>query len=233
MDFTERVSAHAALGDPRRLRVADHLALGDHTVAELAELTGMSGNLLAHHLDVLETAGLIERRTSEGDHRRRYVSLRWDRLPSGLQAPEWVTGGLLFVCTHNSARSQFAAALWKERTGRAAESAGSHPSAEVHPKAVEVAAEFGIDISAAEPSCYEQLRMRPDLVVSVCDRAREGGAPTGRRHLHWSVPDPVEVGTLGAFRTAFSEIVERVEHLAKALVAPRFDPETEPRIVTT
>lgn len=214
MNLAERAGTHAALGDQRRLRIADHLALGDHTVAELADLTGMSGNLLAHHLDVLETAGLIERRTSEGDHRRRYVSLRWDRLPSGLHAPEWVTGGVVFVCTHNSARSQFAAALWKERTGREAESAGSHPSASVHPKAVRVAAEFGIDISGAEPSGYEQLQARPDIVVSVCDRAREGTAPTGRRHLHWSVPDPVQVGTMGAFRNAFSEIADRVEHLA-------------------
>jgi protein-tyrosine-phosphatase/DNA-binding transcriptional ArsR family regulator len=214
MTLAERANTHAALGDPRRLHIADHLALGDHTVAELAKLTGMSGNLLAHHLDVLDTAGLIERRTSEGDHRRRYVALRWDRLPSGLQAPEWQITSLLFVCTHNSARSQFAAALWKERTGHEAQSAGSHPSAEVHPKAVRVAAEFGIDISAAEPSGYEEVKIRPDLVVSVCDRAREGDAPTGTRHLHWSVPDPIEVGTMGAFRNAFSEITERVEHLA-------------------
>jgi protein-tyrosine-phosphatase len=214
MVLAGRASAHAALGDPRRLHVADHLALGDHTVAELAELTGMAGNLLAHHLDVLETAGLIERRTSEGDHRRRYVSLRWDRLPLGLHAPEWGTGGLLFVCTHNSARSQFAAALWTGRTGQQAESAGSQPSAEVHPKAVRVAAEFGIDISTAEPSGYGQLRMSPDLVVSVCDRARESGLPRAGSHLHWSVPDPVSVGTLGAFRAAFSEIADRVEHLA-------------------
>jgi len=214
MTLAQRAEVHAALGDQRRLHIADHLALGDHTVAELAELTGMSGNLLAHHLDVLETAGLIERHTSEGDHRRRYVSLRRDRLPSGLHSVGLANGDLLFVCTHNSARSQFAAALWKERTGRATESAGSHPSAEVHPKAVSVAAEFGIDISRAKPTGYDQITTDPTLVVSVCDRAREGGIPSGTQHLHWSVPDPVTVGTMAAFRSAFSEIAGRVEHLA-------------------
>lgn len=214
MNLAGRAKAHAALGDPRRLLLVDQLALGDSTVAELAELSGMSGNLLAHHLDVLETAGLIERRTSEGDHRRKYVSLRWDRLPSGLSTPERVTGDIVFVCTHNSARSQFAAALWWEKTGEWADSAGSRPSPTVHPKAVKVAAEFGVNISAAKPGGYDQLKPMPALVVSVCDRAREDGVPQAGRHLHWSVPDPVPAGTLGAFRTAFGEIADRVDHLA-------------------
>ena len=54
--------------------------------AELSDLVGMRGNLLAHHLDVLEDAGLIEGRPSEGDHRRRYVSLRWEGLASASRA---------------------------------------------------------------------------------------------------------------------------------------------------
>lgn len=215
MDLAERADSHAALGDTRRLLIADQLALGDRTVAELAEVTGMQGNLLAHHLDVLETAGLIERRVSEGDHRRRYVSLRWDRLPSGLHTPQPLSGDILFVCTHNSARSQFAAALWESTTGESADSAGSDPSPRVHPMAVKVAAEFGVDISAAKPVGYERLTTTPSLVVSVCDRAREGGLPQGRRHLHWSVPDPVVAGTLPAFREAFRQISARVDHLAR------------------
>jgi protein-tyrosine-phosphatase/DNA-binding HxlR family transcriptional regulator len=214
MRLTERAEVHAALGDRRRLLIADHLALGDHTVAELAELSGMRGNLLAHHLDVLESAGLIERRVSEGDRRHKYITLRFDRLPSGLRNMAAISGDILFVCTHNSARSQFAAALWKERVGGVVESAGSHPSKIVHPKAVKVAAEYGIDISDARPAGYEQLSMSPSLVVSVCDRANEGGVPTGTHHLHWSVPDPVTSGSLSAFRRAFAEIAERVDHLA-------------------
>ena len=213
MSLLERADAHAALGDPRRLLIADSLALGDHTVAELAELSGMRGNLLAHHLDVLESAGLIARRVSEGDRRHKYITLRFNHLPSILH-PTAISGDILFVCTHNSARSQFAAALWTERTGERAQSVGSHPSPVVHPKAVEVAAEHGIDISAARPAGYDQLSGSPSWVVTVCDRAREAGVPAGSHFLHWSVPDPVASGSLRAFRRAFAEIAERVDHLA-------------------
>ena len=214
MNLEERASAHAALGDGRRLGIVDRLTLGDLTVAELAQLTGMKGNLLAHHLDVLQDAGLIERRISEGDQRRRYVSLRWDRLPER-PVPAVPDGQVGFVCTHNSARSQFAAALWQARTGSPASSAGSHPGAVVHPKAVRVADEYGIDLSGETPGGYDLLPPGLGLVVSVCDRAREAGVPDGDTHLHWSVRDPVPVGTLTAFRDAFAEIAVRVENLAR------------------
>ena len=81
--------------------------------------------------------------------------------------------------------------------------------------AVEVAAEFGVDLSAAEPAGYEQLPQRPDLVISVCDRARESDPPKARRTLHWSIPDPVDAATLRSFRTAFTEITHRVDRLAR------------------
>ena len=215
MNLEERAATHAALGDGRRLPIVDRLSLGDMTVAELAAVTEMKGNLLAHHLDVLDDAGLIERRVSEGDHRRRYVSLRWDRLPTGSPLPIQGEGHVVFVCTHNSARSQFAAALWNQRTGSPTSSAGSHPSAEVHPKAVLVAGEYGIDLSHAHPGGYDLLPDSPDLVVSVCDRARETGVPDGGAHLHWSVRDPVPLGTVAAFRDSFAEIAGRIENLAR------------------
>lgn len=215
MDVGERAAVHAALGDSRRLHIVDRLTSGDLTVAELAEVSGLSGNLLAHHLDVLQSAGLIERRVSEGDQRRKYVSLRWANLPDGVGEPDPASfGRVAFICTHNSARSQFAAALWETRTGAPAESAGSDPSPEVHPDAIRIANEFGVDLAGLRPSGYELLSPSPDLIVSVCDRARESEFPGARRHLHWSVPDPVQVGTSTAFRSAFAEIVERVEHLA-------------------
>jgi ArsR family transcriptional regulator, arsenate/arsenite/antimonite-responsive transcriptional repressor / arsenate reductase (thioredoxin) len=214
MPLLGRVGAHAALGDVKRLAIVDGLALGDRTVSELGDLVGIEGNLLAHHLDVLETAGLIERRVSEGDRRRRYVSLRWEGLPATPQIELTPSAGVVFVCTHNSARSPFAAAIWEQQTGSYAASGGSHPAATVHPMAVEVAAEFGVDLSAAEPAGYEQLPQRPDLVISVCDLARESHPPKGRRTLHWSIPDPVNSATLRSFRTAFSEITDRVDRLA-------------------
>lgn len=213
MNLEERAERHAALSDVRRLAIVDSLTSGDHTVAELAGLVDLPGNLLAHHLDVLEDAGLIDRRVSEGDRRRRYVSLRWDSIPSDLDVT--LTGTTVaFVCTHNSARSQFAAALWGEATGADVASAGSDPSERVHPKAVRVASEFGIDLSSAAPGGYDTLPRRLDVVVSVCDRALEGGIPEARDHYHWSIPDPVRAGDIASFRSAFAEIARRVEHLS-------------------
>ena len=205
--------AHAALGEPRRLLIVDELIRGDRTVSELAETVTMRSNLLAHHLDVLEEAGLIERRVSEGDHRRRYVTLRRSALPGlpGRRGGEYPL--VAFVCTHNSARSQFAAALWEDRSGRSAQSAGTHPSPNVHPGAINVAAEFGIDLSECRPKGYDRLSPDLDLIVSVCDRARESEIPIVAERIHWSVPDPVFEGTASAFRRAFAEITERIDHM--------------------
>ncbi len=173
----------------------------------------MRGNLLAHHLEVLETAGLIERRVSEGDHRRRYVSLCWDALPIPVGAGTASPGRVAFVCTRNSARSQFAAALWETKGGGEAWSAGNHPADRVHPTAIRVASEFGLDLSGAVPSGYDALPSQPELIISVCDRARESGVPPAAVRQHWSVPDPVPVGTVQAFRSAFGQISARIDRL--------------------
>ena len=73
---------------------------------------------------------------------------------------------------------------------------------------------FGIDLAQAAPGGFERIQRQPDLVVSVCDRARESGLPAGRISLHWSIQDPVRTGTLEAFRQAFAEIANRVGRLA-------------------
>lgn len=213
MEQVQRALVHAALGDPTRLRMVDLLASRDLTVKELGDTIGMAGNLLAHHLDVLDDAGVIERRTSEGDRRRRYVALHQQTLDRLLRHSTPLPETVLFVCSHNSARSQYAAAYWRATTGQYAPSAGSQPAAEVHPKAIQVAAERGLDLSTSMPKGYESVTTVPDLVVSVCDRAREGDLPKARDHWHWSIPDPVPTGRLLAFRSAFSEIERRIDHL--------------------
>jgi protein-tyrosine-phosphatase len=217
MDVHERARIHAALGDPYRLRIADTHQLSDRTFMGIASIVGLPGNAVAHHLHVLEVAGLIERRVSEGDHRRRYVGLRHDRLADLAVAPSISPKVVLFVCTHNSARSQFAEALWRRRTGRVAESAGNDPALRVHPKAVRAALEHGLDLSAATPKDYAAVPLKPDLVVSVCDRARDAGLPFEAPSLHWSIPDPVASGKRSAFRSAFRELADRIDRLAAAL----------------
>lgn len=208
-----RAAVHAALGDPRRLLIVDHLTLSDLTVADLARIAGIETNLLAHHLEMLEEASIIRRHVSEGDRRRKYVSLNWEALPGVPTGQPHQFESVAFVCTHNSARSQFAAAVWEQATGQRAQSAGSDPADRVHPLAVKVAARMGIDLSEARPGGYETLEGKPDLVVSVCDRAREIGVPPAAATFHWSVPDPVRAGNLRSFQSAFIEIRSRVNRL--------------------
>jgi protein-tyrosine-phosphatase len=139
------------------------------------------------------------------------VTLRQDRLDEIHVRPDLVARRILFVCTHNSARSQFAAGYWERTTGRPAESAGTDPAPRVHPAAVRVAREFGVDLAGAEPRGYGAVTSSPDLVVSVCDRAYEAGWPFDAPVLHWSVPDPVRTGTDAAVRRAFTELAARIE----------------------
>jgi len=216
MDLIGRARVHSALGDESRLAIVAELEVGDRTFQELAGLISLPGNLLAHHLDVLEKAEVIGRSVSEGDRRRRYIFLNHKTLSSLLHSRVMSVGSVLFVCTQNSARSQYAAAAWQLRTGFESDSAGSHPAAEVSPQAVQVALDRGVDIRRRRPKGYDLVDRPFDLVVSLCDRAREEGTPFTAPHLHWSVPDPVAVGSVSSFRSAFDTIDRRIDRLTAA-----------------
>ena len=214
----DRAAVYRALGDPRRLRIVDALQLSDRSTGDLAALTGLATNLLAFHLDVLERAGVITRTVSEGDARRRYVSLAPAVLPLLGDPPALEPrpdDRVLFVCTANSARSQLAAGLWQARTGRPARSAGTQPARRVHPQAVAVAQRHGLDLTNATPVGYPELDIVPELLVSVCDRAHEGTHHLDVPRLHWSIPDPVPHGPK-AFEDAFQRIAARIDRLVRA-----------------
>jgi ArsR family transcriptional regulator, arsenate/arsenite/antimonite-responsive transcriptional repressor / arsenate reductase (thioredoxin) len=204
-----RAARHAALGDPVRLAIADELSSSDRSPVELRRQLGLESNLLAHHLDVLEHVGLIERSRSSGDGRRRYVHLRRDHLDGLLPHNSLARGPALFVCSANSARSQLAAALWHDVTGQPARSAGTHPAPEVHPQAIAAARRAGIDLTGATPHELGSIRSVPRLVVTVCDRAHEELEPEPT-WLHWSIPDPVAVGSDAAFDRVLRELRERI-----------------------
>jgi ArsR family transcriptional regulator, arsenate/arsenite/antimonite-responsive transcriptional repressor / arsenate reductase (thioredoxin) len=205
----QRAAVHAALGEPSRLAIVDHLTGSDRSPQELQDAVGVPSNLLAHHLDVLEAAGLIERSRSSGDGRRRYVHLLHDQIDLlGLRAQP-VSGSVLFVCTANSARSQLAASLWTAATGAPASSAGTHPAERVHPGAVDAARRVGVDLGKAAPTSLAEVRHRPRLTITVCDRAHEELDPEPG-WLHWSIPDPVPVGTAKAFDATVAELRQRI-----------------------
>ena len=212
MTLEERAALHAALGDPVRLAIIDELAVSDRAPVELRDLVGVESNLLAHHLDVLEEVGLISRSHSSGDGRRRYVHLLRP-FPDGLTPGRDVSvGPALFICSANSARSQLAAALWRELSGEPADSAGTHPARRVHPGAIAAARRVGLDLAKSEPRALADDEPYPPLVVTVCDQAHEE-LDQGETWLHWSILDPVPLGTRAAFDATIAEIRVRIESI--------------------
>ena len=126
---------------------------------------------------------------------------------------------VLYVCTHNSARSQLAEALLGRLGGDGFEvhSAGTE-AARVNPYAIRVLAEQGIDWTGATSKTIDGfLGQRFDHVITVCDRARETCPyfPGSTSTLHWGLDDPSDVGgtdeeRLEAFRRTAAEIAERL-----------------------
>lgn len=105
---------------------------------------------------------------------------------------------VLFLCTHNSSRSQMAEGLLRARGGAAYDvfSAGTQPRV-VHPLAIKAMREIGIDISDHRAKSLEEFREQApmDLVVTVCYEAAEACPyfPNARHQAHWGFPDPSRV----------------------------------------
>ena len=200
------------MGDPIRLRIVDELAVSDRAPVELRNLFDLESNLLAHHLDALERVGLINRTRSSGDGRRRYVHLLRSALDGLTVGRAIERRPPVFVCTRNSARSQLAAALWRDLDGSGAASAGTHPAGSVHRGAVDAAQRAGLDFSDAFPKSLDEIDISSALVITVCDQAHEELEPLPG-WLHWSIPDPVPGGSSGAFDAAVAELRNRITNV--------------------
>lgn len=214
--LARRAAVYSALGDPARLRIVDILTTGDASPSELAESLGMPSNLLAHHLKVLREVGLVASHRSQGDGRRQYLRLVEHTLtvaPQAVPSPVRV----VFVCTANSARSHLAAALWRRASAVPSSSAGTHPAERIDPGAIEVAGRRDLPLPRLRPRGLADVIGGGDLVITVCDLAHEELAVPNE--LHWSVPDPVRVGTEAAFDAAYDEIEGRVRALAPRLAS--------------
>ena len=198
-DLARRAAVHAALADPARLQITDTLFAGDASPSELAAMLAMPSNLLAHHLHVLEQAGIITRRRSEGDRRRTYLRL----IPGTLDS--------------------LAAALWRRASTVPAVSAGTHPGPRIEPGAIDAARRRRLPLPRLRPRHISEVRDDGDLVVTVCDLAREELAreELGQAAVHWSVPDPVPAGDPASFDSALDELSLRVQRLAPRLAAAR------------
>jgi protein-tyrosine-phosphatase/DNA-binding transcriptional ArsR family regulator len=212
-----RARIHAALADPARLAIVDTLVAGDAAPGELGALLEMPTNLVAHHLKVLQDAGLVVRARSEGDRRRTYVRLVTEALEAVVTPSLAAAPRVVFICTQNSARSQLAAAIWSRNSRVPAASAGTQPAERVHPRAARVARRHGLDPDGWRTAQVGDVVERDDLVIAVCDIAYEHLPADARPRLHWSVRDPAAVDTDAAFEAAYSEIAARIDRLAPVL----------------
>lgn len=228
--MTTRASAPAVLkliAHDLRWSLVQALVGSDRRVFELAEQVGQPMNLVSYHLKKLSAADLVHARHSEADKRDSYYRLNLDELRAQFADAGWTLHPslgtstppqgfalarpprVLFVCTHNSARSQMAEALLRHITGGRAlvTSAGSEPTA-LHADAIRTMDLLGLDIRAQQPKPLSAVANQPfDYVITVCDRAREV-CPIfpGGRQLHWGFPDPAAVQDAEARVQAFSEI---------------------------
>ena len=130
------------------------------------------------------------------------------------------TARVLFLCTHNSARSQMAEGLLRHLASDRfeAHSAGTEAT-RVRPLAIKAMGELGIDISTQTSKTLDgYVDQRFDYVITVCDDANESCPifPNATHRLHWSLPDPSKLtGTdeqqLAVYRQVRDELRARIE----------------------
>ena len=220
-EWVAQARVHAVLADQHRLAVLHHVALGDRTPKQLAELLDIPMPLLSHHLNVLADAGLVVRTASEQDGRKRFVTLHSSA--SGYLDRAWLrervaapSGRVVFACTHNSARSVLAAALWSDRFHRPTAAGGTSPGSRIHPKTVRTARTHRLSLLQDTPVSLGDVLEDSDLLVTVCDAANEHVRGHQNR-LHWSIPDPATSGTSQSFELAFQQLSQRITRLGSAL----------------
>ena len=219
---------------------------------EIAQALEISPSTLSVHLAALARAGLLHhRRTGRSVHYAIDLSrtaalidflvndccrgrpevctplavTALHRLRSGETPMTDRPFNVLFICTGNSARSIFAEALLRDLGGAKfrAFSAGTHPSSELNPFALDLLRHGGHDVSDLRSKNVAEFQgddaPRLDFVFTVCDRAANEGCPAWAGQpitAHWGLTDPVKAeGTEAekavAFRRAYSEMRRRIE----------------------
>jgi protein-tyrosine-phosphatase len=235
------------LADDLRWALLQALARSDRRVQELVALVRKPANLVSYHLRRLRDQALVTEHRSAADRRDVYYSLALDRLrglyfaageslhpalkpevsapPAGMKKARTKGTRVLFLCTHNSARSQMAEALLQQlRPDLEVASAGTMVT-QVHPLAIRAMAGHRLDISGRRSKqISEFIGQRFDYVITVCDRARESCPifPGDPEQLHWSIADPAavegdEATQLRAFEAAARELLSRLRLLVALL----------------
>ncbi|HXV98651.1 MAG TPA: ArsR family transcriptional regulator [Anaerolineae bacterium] len=224
-----------------RWRLLLALAYSDYRVQELVSQLNQPANLVSYHLRKLREQHLVSERRSTADGRDVFYTLNLDRMSQlymatgealhpalnpteskpqankGVNPPKRV----LFLCTHNSARSQMAEGILRYYGGGRVEafSAGNEPG-QVKPEAIQTMADMGIDISNQRSKHLDEFNGQCfDYIITVCDRANETCPifPGDPKRIHWSFPDPTAVDDskerTRAFQQIAQELTRRINYL--------------------
>jgi len=208
---TQLVDIFKALSDAHRLELFHLLVYSDQTNSELMNATGLSQNLLSHHLSVMADCKLIEVHQSIGDARRRYyspnlqtareVSHWWQQYSPSLSRPMprlERPRRVLFLCSTNSMRSLMAEAMANHLSNGAllVRSAGLLPGRGIPSLTYRVLEEHAIPSDHLEMKTYRTLGdTNFEFVITVCDRVHESEMPpelTRAEIIHWSLRDPLQ-----------------------------------------
>ena len=221
LSFSQPPSFLKLLAHDIRWKILVLLGRSDYHVQEIVRQLELPQNLVSYHLRRLYDQKVVTERRSTADGRDIYYSLDVNTLrtlyfaaadslnpvlnttdiDSALQ--EAISHlptkkvRVLFLCTHNSARSQMAEGILRHLSGDQIEafSAGNQPTS-LHPLAIQTMAKMGIDISQQRSKRLDEyLDQSFDYIVTVCDRVREACPtfPGDPEQVHWSFIDPAEV----------------------------------------
>ncbi len=219
------------------------LIVSDLKVNELVAQLQQPMNLISYHLKKMRAEALVTTRRSEADGRDIYYRLDLNRLrqmylAAGMELHPAIGANLravdfsrlqhqriLFVCTHNSARSQMAEGLLRHLSQGYLDviSAGSQPT-EVHPDAIRAMNAMGIDIRQQQSRPLSDVEGQSfDYVITVCDKAREicPTFPGSAIPIHWSFPDPVAIQDdaerANVFEQTAHQLKSRIEYFLSTL----------------
>lgn len=258
MDHELDTEALTALGHPGRLAVFRLLARrAPHGVrpSELAEALELKPNTLSVYVTTLTRAGLL---STWREGRSVYYGINLQRVgalveflvndccrgrpelcePLAARALQRIEAGrgarvrnVLFICSGNSARSQFAEAILNRDGGGRfrGHSAGTSPNRRLNPEAASVLAQHGHDIEGLKPKALTTFDRRGapqmDFVFTLCDKAANEDCPSLAGQpltAHWSIARPSSV--TGADRpAAFAAAYDAVEDRIARFLALPFD----------
>lgn len=241
IDESQLVDIFKALSDANRLTLFELLMYSDQTNSELMNATGLSQNLLSHHLSVMADCKLIEAHQSIGDARRRYYSPNlattrevchwWQRYSPSLSRPMarlQRPRRVLFLCSTNGMRSLMAEAVANHLSGGSlrARSAGLAPARDIPLVMYRVLDERGVPSDNLVMQTFHALGDSDfEFVITVCDRVHESEMPTAlsrAEFIHWSLRDPLQEtsdlhGQLALTRELYQAILLRLTFFAQRL----------------